>query len=72
MYKIIYIEDYKGKKMGDTAIVENNIAHGLIDSGVAKLYTRHNEKILSRTMRNIRKNRMISPKNKGKIPYITK
>jgi len=72
VFKIIYTEDYKNHKMGDTDVVENNIAHGLQASGVAKLYTRHTEKLLSRTMRNIRKNRMMSPLSKSKNPYMTK
>jgi len=39
MQKIIYIKNYKSHKAGDIEVVENNIAHGLIELGVAKLWT---------------------------------
>ncbi len=37
MVKITYIQNYKGNKQGDTEFVSNNIAHGLIEQGVAEL-----------------------------------
>jgi len=41
MQKIQYIKNYKNKKAGDTELVGNNIAHGLIENGVAILFRNH-------------------------------
>jgi cytochrome c553 len=38
MLKIVYTQNYKGKRRGDTDLVSRNIAHGLIDKGIAKLF----------------------------------
>jgi len=39
MQKIKYIKNYLGKKIGEIEVVSNNIAHGLIERGVAVLYS---------------------------------
>lgn len=38
MQKIQYIKNYKDKSIGEIETVENNIAHGLVDNGLARLY----------------------------------
>ena len=38
MQKIQYIKNYKNKTIGEIEDVSNNIAFGLIDSGIARLY----------------------------------
>jgi len=38
MQKIQYIRNYNDKNAGDIEIVGNNIAHGLIEKGIAILY----------------------------------
>jgi len=37
MQKITFIKNYNGHEAGDTISVRNNIAHGLIDRGIAML-----------------------------------
>lgn len=65
MQKIKYLKDYKGHKKGDIEIVENNIAHGLIENGIAKLYTAFYDKMMRPRVDIIK-----SKKNKGR--YIIK
>jgi hypothetical protein len=73
MQKIIYIHDYKDKRMGDTDVESNNVAHGLITIGVAKLYTRELAKTLGRTIKDVRRNVMMTADSlKGDNPYMTK
>ena len=38
MKKVIFIKNYKDKNVGDIDVFDNNIAHGLIDSGTAVLF----------------------------------
>jgi len=38
MQKIIYLKDYQNHKKGEVEIVSNNVAHGLIEQGVANLF----------------------------------
>lgn len=38
MQTIILIKDHQENKSGEILIVSNNVAHGLIDSGLAELY----------------------------------
>ena len=38
MQKIIYLENYKNYRKGDIEFVSNNIAHGLIELGIIRLY----------------------------------
>jgi len=38
MQKIQYIKNYKSKIIGEIEDVSNNVAFGLIDSGIARLY----------------------------------
>lgn len=38
MQKIQYIKNYRDKRAGDIETVGNNIAHGLVETGVAILY----------------------------------
>ena len=38
MQKIQYIKSYNNKRVGDADAVCNNVAHGLIEAGVAILY----------------------------------
>ena len=38
MQKIQYIKDYKENKAGDVQKLQNNIAHGLVERGIAILY----------------------------------
>jgi len=51
MQRIIYTQDYKGKKIGNIDVVSNNIAHGLFELGVAEIYSRQAEKALKRALR---------------------
>ncbi len=37
MQKITFIKNYNNHRIGDTAVVTNNVAHGFIDNGVAVL-----------------------------------
>lgn len=48
MIKIIYIRDYKDKKDGEIEEVSNNVAHGLIESGVAMKYQTYNTSAILR------------------------
>jgi hypothetical protein len=51
MQTIIYIKNYKDKGVGMVENVSNNIAHGLVEIGVAKIYSDYNlEKISSDKM----------------------
>ena len=38
MKKVIFTKNWKDKIVGDVDVVDNNIAHGLIDSGTAVLF----------------------------------
>jgi len=38
MQKIQYLRNYKNKKAGEIDFVSNNVAHGLVEEGVAVLY----------------------------------
>lgn len=38
MQKIIFVRNYKGYKLGDIAMIENNEAHSLIEGGIAELH----------------------------------
>lgn len=38
MQKIIYLKNFNSNKKGDVEIVSNNIAHGLIESGIVRIY----------------------------------
>ena len=38
MQTIKYITIYQGHRVGETEVVSNNIAHGLIEKGVATLF----------------------------------
>ena len=42
MQRIIYIKNYENKKIGDLDFLSNNIAHGLIENGIAELYSESN------------------------------
>jgi len=46
MQKIIYTKSYKGKEKGNIVLVSNNVAHGLIELGVAEIYSIYLEKTL--------------------------
>lgn len=37
MKKLYLLKDYEGKSKGERVEVENNVAHGLIEKGVAQL-----------------------------------
>ena len=37
MQKIIYIQPYQGRDVGETESVPNNVAHGLIEKNIARL-----------------------------------
>jgi len=41
MQKIIYLKEYKGRSKDDTEMASNNVAHGLIELGVARFYSKH-------------------------------
>jgi len=38
MKKVIFIKNWKDKNVGDIDVFDNNIVHGLIDSGTAVLF----------------------------------
>ena len=48
MQKIIFLQDYKDRKVGDIEEVSTNFAFGLIDSGVAKPYSKGLSRMLRR------------------------
>ena len=56
MQTIVFIQDHQENKLGDSLIVSNNVAHGLIDSGFAKLYNSEfaieNDKMMRPTLSN--------------------
>lgn len=39
MQRIIYIQNFNNKKIGEIDLVSNNIAHGLIENGIAEMYS---------------------------------
>ena len=39
MQKIIFIQDYKEHNRGDIDSVSSNVAFGLVDKGIAKIYS---------------------------------
>ena len=39
MELIIYIKNYNGRKIGRMEYVSRNVAHGLVEKGVAETYT---------------------------------
>lgn len=55
MQKIIYVQDHKGHKIRDIDTVSSNVAYGLIDKGVAKIYSREIHKLLDRAAKIERK-----------------
>jgi len=48
MQKIIYIKNYNGYTVGDIDTIDNNIAHGLIDRGIIKLYSKSIVRLLQK------------------------
>jgi len=68
--RIIYLKDYKGHKKGEIEIVSNNVAHGLIELGVAKIATKR------KSLRKPPMDRMMRPQKEAKKlkkgKYITK
>jgi len=66
MQLVIFKKDYKNYKAGEIVAVENNIAHGLIEKGIAVLYT----KGLFRASRDkMMRAERVSPKRKRRSRY---
>jgi len=57
MQKIIYITKYGDKRRGDIDHVSRNIAHGLVDRNIAKIYIDGAERDLRNADRELRKQR---------------
>ena len=55
MQKIIYTQDHQGHKKGDIEFVSNNVAHGLLELGVALVYGKGVAKAISRETKAMRK-----------------
>ena len=69
MQTIIYVKNYQKHKIGDIEIVTNNIAHGLIEMGVARIYSREIKKEIKEKIKAFRKppaDKMMRPKKKPK------
>lgn len=58
MLKITYTQNYKGKRKGSTEMVSRNMAHGLIEKGVAQLYNVFN----TRQMKKPTQDKQMKPK----------
>ena len=61
MKTIIFIKDYKDRKKGEIETMGNNVAHGLLELGVAQIYIEHIEKLLKKEIRKPPVDKMMKP-----------